>query len=140
MRSDQLQVRWEEFLSMVGYNQLFLIAVMPTILTFTFYWSWGLVFTLLDYTGWLSKYKVQPDKNHPPSSSKIVNAIKVVLFNQLVVGAPLAMFVYEFAKLVTGRDFHTDEGLRNVPPISTFALQLLSMFVAREFIYYYIHK
>jgi hypothetical protein len=140
MRPEQLQLRWEEFLSMAGYNQLFLIAVMPTILTFTFYWTSGLFFTLLDHTGWLSKYKVQPGKIHPPSSAKIVDSIKVVLFNQLVIGAPLAMFVYEFAKLVTGRDFHTDEGLRNVPPITTFVLQLLSMFITRDFIYYYIHK
>jgi hypothetical protein len=49
---------------MAGYNQLFLIAVMPTILTFTFYWTSGLFFTLLDHTGWLSKYKIQPGKIH----------------------------------------------------------------------------
>jgi fatty acid hydroxylase domain-containing protein 2 len=136
----QVQLRWEEFLSLTGYNQLFLIAVMPTILTFPLYWTLGLLFTLLDFTGWLSKYKVQPGKNSPPSSVKFVNVIKVVLFNQLVVGAPLAIFVYEFTKFVTGRELTSDERLRTIPSFSTFALQLLFMFISRDFIYYYIHK
>jgi hypothetical protein len=104
MRPEQLQLRWEEFLSLTGYNQRFLIALMPTILAFSMYWTSALLFTTLDFTGWFSKYKVQPGKNHPPNTVKAFSAIKVVLFNQLVVGAPLAVLAFEVTKLVTGRD------------------------------------
>jgi hypothetical protein len=36
---------------------------MPTILGYLIYWIAALLLTLLDYSGWLSKHKVQPGKN-----------------------------------------------------------------------------
>lgn len=36
------------------------------------YWGWGGFYCLLDRTGWLSKYKVQPDTNMPPDTKKFM--------------------------------------------------------------------
>jgi hypothetical protein len=48
--------------------------------TITF-WMAGVAFTLLDYTQWpkfLMKYKVQPGKNQPPDTKKVIKVRKVL--------------------------------------------------------------
>jgi len=36
------------------------------------YWIWGGFYCLLDYTGWLSRYKVQPGTNQPPNRAQFL--------------------------------------------------------------------
>ena len=60
------------------------------------YWISGLIYLLIDYTQFpkfLMKYKVQPGKNEPPDTKKVLKALALVFFNQLM-GIPAAMLVY----------------------------------------------
>jgi fatty acid hydroxylase domain-containing protein 2 len=124
---------------MTGHNQRFLFGVMPTIVAMLAYWIVGSVYLLLDFTGWLSKYKVQPGKNQPPSSVGLSKAVKVVLVNQLVVGAPLALLAVEAARWAKGCEIHP-EVLRVVPSPSTFVFAMIFNFTCREVFFYYSHK
>ncbi len=50
------------------------------------YWTSGLIYLLIDYTQFpkfLMKYKVQPGKNEPPDTKKVLKALALVLFNQV---------------------------------------------------------
>jgi hypothetical protein len=38
-------------------------------------WLWGGFLSLMDWTQWLSKYKVQPGKNEPPNMAKFKQVI-----------------------------------------------------------------
>jgi len=42
------------------------------VVTLTVYWGWGGFLCLMDRTGWLSRYKVQPGTNEPPENAKFI--------------------------------------------------------------------
>ena len=53
------------------YNQLLGTVIVTTVV----YWMTALTFVLMDFTqmpGFLMKYKIQPGKNAPPSTAKVI--------------------------------------------------------------------
>jgi hypothetical protein len=55
------------------------------------YWTWGSFYVLLDHTGWLSQYKVQPQTNQPPDRALFLATVKQVFLNQVLCNPPFAM-------------------------------------------------
>jgi hypothetical protein len=73
---DFWQHHWERFVAL-NSDPMFYYLVCSFTSSSIFYWAWGGFYCLLDWTGWLSRYKVQPGMNQPPDRAKFA---KVRLF------------------------------------------------------------
>lgn len=109
-----------------------------TIFTFSVYWIFGGVFTLMDVTlkpTFIRKYKVQPETNEPIDNVKLIRAIKVILFNQIIVGVPLTFISY-YLKMLKG----FPEDFRDVPDFSRVLIDLFVCILIDEIGFYYSHS
>jgi len=102
------------------------------------YWLVGGFFLVLDLTGWLSKYKVQPGTNQPPTTPKLTSLFKMVLFNQLAVGVPLALLSFEVGKWLNKGEMDP-ELLRRVPTLGRLLYELAVHSTFREILFFYSH-
>lgn len=75
---DFWQRHWERFVALDSDPKFYYLVCSVTIST-SVYWIWGGFYCLLDFTGWLSRYKVQPGMNQPPDREKF---LKVTLFQK----------------------------------------------------------
>lgn len=102
------------------------------------YWTWGSVYIVLDLTGWLSRYKVQPGTNQPPEPSKFAKMLMQVLFNQVVVGGLLAWLSCQaFIWLGANPDHET---LRTMPTYTRVIAEVPFHIMSQEFGFYYSHR
>ncbi|XP_059480663.1 fatty acid hydroxylase domain-containing protein 2-like [Neocloeon triangulifer] len=102
------------------------------------YWVWGGFYVLLDLTGWLSRYKVQPGTNQPLDQGRLVSTILRVIFNQTIVSLPAAVIAFYLAKF-TGRLLPFRD-LIHVPPFSQVLLEMPLLILCHEFAFYYSHR
>ncbi|KAI8799114.1 fatty acid hydroxylase domain-containing protein 2-like isoform X1 [Biomphalaria glabrata] len=94
---DFWQRQWENLFNFFGQNELLLSTVGSFIFTSSVFWLSNIFLMVLDVTGWpaaLLKYKIQNSKNCPLRLSDMKRAIKVALFNQIVVGLPTSFLIY----------------------------------------------
>lgn len=103
------------------------------------YWLWGSFFIMLDYTGWLSHYKVQPNTNQPPNAAKLAATIKQVLLNQLVISVPFSVFAFYLLKLSSPRAIDLDRCLQ-VPSFEWLLLEVVFHEFAYEVSFYLTHR
>lgn len=68
---DFWQRHWERFVALNPDPKFYYLVCGFTITT-AVYWLWGSFYCLLDWTGWLSRYKVQPGMNQPPNRAKFL--------------------------------------------------------------------
>ncbi|XP_065349638.1 fatty acid hydroxylase domain-containing protein 2-like [Cloeon dipterum] len=102
------------------------------------YWIWGSLYIILDFTGWASKYKVQPDTNSPPESGKLAKTLAQVLFNQIVIGGVLSWLSYlAFESL--GVAF-SSESLRALPSYTRVLAEVPFHIMGQEVGFYYSHR
>lgn len=102
------------------------------------YWIFGGIFLLMDLTlspRLLRKYKVQPHTNEPVDKAILYDAIKVILFNQIAIGAPMAYISYYIKKL---KGF--PENFREVPSFEKVLLDLAVCILVDEIGFYYSHR
>jgi fatty acid hydroxylase domain-containing protein 2 len=99
---------------------------------------WGSFYIILDVTGWLSKYKVQPGTNQPIDPRRLTNTILQVLLNQTLVALPVAVAAFQLAA-VTGNLLPFEE-LRKVPPFGRILLEMPLLVMCHEFAFYYSHR
>jgi methylsterol monooxygenase len=83
----------------------------------------------------LRKYKVQPQTNAPVDGKLLFDAVKVILFNQIFVGIPLAFIAYFLKKL---KGF--PENFREVPNFERVLLDLAVCILVDEIGFYYSHR
>ncbi|XP_059485575.1 fatty acid hydroxylase domain-containing protein 2-like [Neocloeon triangulifer] len=136
---DYWQLRWDSMVSWVDSNQRIVFGVLPSLISGVAYWSLGSFFLMLDFTGWLSEYKVQLGTNQPPSPAKLGKAIRTVLFNQIFVGLFTGLAAYEFVRLAVGVPITLDQ-LRELPSIPDILRKLAAFIMIREIIFYYNHR
>lgn len=110
------------------------------IYSFFVYWFVGSFYTLIDLTGYpkfLYKYKTQEDKNVPHVDyKKFLNAVSLVLFNQIVVGYFFANFViYPLIKL-RGNPFSVE----TIPTFDIVIRDLIIFVICEEFGFYTTHR
>jgi len=131
---------WHRFLDIANAYNLadrYILYVYGTFLVTTFfYWLSAAIFMVMDYTqmpSFLMKYKIQPGKNTPPPTSKVLKVLMIVFFNQSM-AVPLSMLNYG------GWASRTNPDLRYVPGVEeTFGMLFLSM-ICHDCIFYHGHK
>ena len=135
---DYLQSKWTSFLDLIGHNDFYLYVVGIVLSIQISFWGVGSIFIYMDLTGrpkWARKYKIQPGKNEPLDMKRLIETVKVVLFNQWVVGTPLFVLSY-FIKKYTNTIPPVDE----LPTMTRFLVDMLIMTVIDEFGLYYVHR
>ncbi|XP_070197195.1 fatty acid hydroxylase domain-containing protein 2-like isoform X2 [Littorina saxatilis] len=116
-----------------------LLGVYGTLLqVWTVFWIPNLLLMVVDVTGRptaLLRYKVQPDKNRPVSKSKLWTAVRVAIFNQVVVSLPFTLGLY-YTMEWRGCGFHPHQ----LPTFCSTLLQLAFFVVIEEIGFYYSHR
>jgi fatty acid hydroxylase domain-containing protein 2 len=119
-------------------KRLILFSAVPNF--FLFHWAIAAVFIVVDVTQWPSfiiKYKTQPKKNDPLDLQKMKQAVKVVLFNQIVVNLlamRLALLVLDYFQLWDRIDIKT------VPSFPKLMLNLIACNLFHEIVLYCGHR
>jgi transposase InsO family protein len=106
---DLWQRHWERFYALHSDPQFYFL-MGSYVVSNGVYWIWGGFYCLLDYTGWLSRYKVQPGTNQPPDRAQFA---KVRFFqktrHKLYIGQlllPRALSEFSSTKLLLGFPLH----------------------------------
>lgn len=131
---DFWQTQWDKVLNVLGDDVQFLwiCTVLVVIVT---YWTIGGIYILLDCTNpsFIRKYKVQPGTNEPVDKKKLIDAIGLVLFNQLM--AFLAAYAaFPLLKWRGIPDVHV------LPSFHLVLMQLAVHIVVEEICFYYSHR
>ncbi|CRL03991.1 CLUMA_CG017110, isoform A [Clunio marinus] len=129
---------WNKIIDVIGDEPFGVYVVWTTIFSFCVYWIFGSIFTFMDLTlspKSLRKYKVQPNTNEAIDKKTLFDAIKVILFNQIFVGIPLAYFGY-YVKRRKG----FPENFRDVPGFERVVLDLIVCILVDEIGFYYSHR
>lgn len=132
-----LQSQWDKVIDKLGDDPAFLWIIGSNMLTNAVYWLAGGVYTLLDITNrpsYLRRYKIQPGTNEPVDKARLLQVIFQVIFNQIVVGLPLAYLSYQ---LMTYRGFPP---VRELPTFQSTLFQFAILIIIEEFGFYYSHR
>jgi len=128
---------WTWFLGWVGEDKYTLWVYGTVVVTTIHYWATAGLYLYIDITGhptWLAKYKIQPEKNVPLSTDKLIKVVKHVLFNQLVLGVLSGMASWS---LFSSRNVHD---IRVLPSLSTTILHILVCILCHDVWFYYGHR
>ncbi|CAL8365503.1 unnamed protein product [Lota lota] len=101
------------------------------------FWITNGLFLLVDVTGrpsFITRYRVQADKNSPVDQQKLWHAIRQVVFNQVVVSGPMVVGVYY---LMTWRG---DPCGPQLPTFHRGLMELALCSVVEELLFYYSHR
>lgn len=94
---DLWQEYWKKVHALFGGNE-FLISVLGTnVVSFSVFWLFNALYLLVDLTGrpkWALQFKIQDGSNQPLDRKKLYRAVKLVLFNQIVVGGLVSIFLH----------------------------------------------
>uniref|UniRef100_A0A1B6C9F4 Fatty acid hydroxylase domain-containing protein n=2 Tax=Clastoptera arizonana TaxID=38151 RepID=A0A1B6C9F4_9HEMI len=134
---DFWQAGWDQILDKVGEDPATFWIYGTIILTMSVYWFFGSIYTILDIVNKpsaLRRYKIQPGTNEPVETSRLLQVIGCVLFNQLVVGLPTAYVSYWLMKW---RGFTP---LRELPTFHWVLGELALHILIEEISFYYSHR
>lgn len=117
-----------------------LIIVLGAQSVFLFHWILAGLFHFYDATQWpafLQQFKTQPQTNQPVDREKLIKAVKLVLFNQLVIDNSLliiAIYSIETFQLWDHIDLHA------VPSFQKFLIAFIGCVLFYEITFYYNHR
>lgn len=134
---------WEKFwlfsAQQLNYNKrLMVLNSVPTI--FIAHWLVSGIFLVFDYTQWpkfIGSFKTQPKTNSPVDREKLWKAVKVVLFNQLVLNGTavcFAIFVLDKFKL------WDDIDVTAVPSFGKLMIDMIGCSAIYEVVFYCNHR
>lgn len=135
---DFWQKQWERVYDLFGHDHFFLGVIGTTLYGMLVFWLANLFLLILDVTGKpsiLLRYKVQPDKNVPVPREQLLRAIKLVVFNQTVVGIPVASAVYYLMKWRG-----CSMGPEDLPTFQWALFELIVFVLVEELGFYYSHR
>jgi fatty acid hydroxylase domain-containing protein 2 len=128
---------WNFVIDLTGENTFNVYVIATLIYSTCVYWILGVIYTLMDLTlkpKSLRKFKVQIGANEPVDKIKLWNAIKVVLFNQFVMGGLTSILPWYF------RRFFVLVDLRAIPSFSKVIIDLIVCIFFEEVLFYYTHR
>jgi hypothetical protein len=102
------------------------------------YWVWGSFFVLLDHTGWLSEYKVQPQTNQPPDRNHFLATVKQVFLNQVLFMPPFVTIGF-FALQIFGPTLDLNR-FTQVPTFERMILEFVAHDIIFEFAFFFSHR
>jgi len=126
---------WNKFLDLVGEDKYFLYVYGTVAVTTIFYWVAAAGYIFIDLTGkpaFLAKYKIQPQKNAPLSTEKLLKVVKHVLVNQVVLGIPAGMMSWPL--------YRNETDLRELPTLANTLLDILVCIICHDIWFYYGHR
>lgn len=129
---------WNCSINLMGNNKPVIILLSVPAM-FVYYWCLAAPFLVYDITRWpafLDRYKIQPKSNSPLDRAKFFKALKVVLFNQLVINFIVIGFIVFLIDIFDSWD---RVSLR-VPSFPKFMLQLIICSILYEMVFYYNHR
>nr|KAG5695760.1 hypothetical protein BaRGS_013848 [Batillaria attramentaria] len=109
-----------------------------SVMTAIVFWVPNLLLMILDVTGRpaaLLKYKVQPGKNSPVSTTDLMKAVRVALFNEVFVSGPVTLALY-YTMCWRGCKFGPSE----LPTVQRFVLEMSVLVIIEEIGFYYLHR
>lgn len=126
-------------MSQMMYNKvLVILSSLPLI--FMYYWMLAGIFLMFDVSQWpdlVKEYKLQPKSNAPLDVAKLMQAIKLVLFNQLVINTSL---VCGGVYLLENYQLWDEIDLMAVPTFPKLMIDLFGCATIHEVIFYYTHR
>lgn len=131
------QSHWEKIVDLFHQDEYALAVWGTFISTFLVYWGAGLLYTFIDLTGkpaFLLRYKIQDTITYPVKVAQVLNVVKQVLINQILVGIPFAIVGYHLMKW-RGYDYGTE-----LPTFQWVLLELTIFILMEEFGFYYSHR
>ncbi|KAH9499550.1 Fatty acid hydroxylase domain-containing protein 2 [Bulinus truncatus] len=136
--SDVYIRQWTAVTIFFRHDEILLYIVGSFMLTTAVFWLANILFLLLDLAGrpkCLLTYKIQPEKNRPLSTADLKRAIKVAMFNQIVVGIPVLATIVALMRW-RGSGWSVEE----LPTLSRVLLELVVFALVEEFGFYYSHR
>ncbi|KAK2581745.1 hypothetical protein KPH14_002226 [Odynerus spinipes] len=134
---DFWQAQWDKILNKLGDDPVTLWVYGSMGLTFVVYWIFGGIYTLLDVTNRpaaLRRYKIQPGTNEPVDTKELCKVIAQVLFNQIVVGLPIAYCSYHFM------EWRGYPSVRELPTFHWVLVEIAIHILCEEIGFYYSHR
>lgn len=101
------------------------------------FWGTNGLLLLVDVTGrpsFITRYRVQPDKNSPVDQGKLWHAIKQVVFNQVFVSGPMVMGIYHLTS------WRGEPCSPQLPSFQRGLMELAVCVVVEELMFYYSHR
>jgi len=126
---------WNIFLDTFGEDKYNLWVYGTVFVTTTFYWLACAGYMFLDLTGkplFLTKYKIQPEKNAPLSTKKLMKVVLHVFFNQIALGVPAGILSWNLYK--------NDTDIRLLPSLSIVLRDVLVCIILHDIWFYYGHR
>ncbi|XP_055004290.1 fatty acid hydroxylase domain-containing protein 2 [Boleophthalmus pectinirostris] len=134
---DFWQTQWSKLHSRFeGHDQtLFTLGTMlvPTVV----FWLTNALLLFVDITAkpsFITKYRIQQDKNNPVDPAKLRHALKIVLFNQVCISGAMVVAAYHLMSY---------RGQPCGPELPTFhwaLLELTAFAIIEEVLFYYSHR
>ncbi|ELV12310.1 fatty acid hydroxylase domain-containing protein 2 isoform X2 [Tupaia chinensis] len=131
------QAKWERLLSTFEGKEWILFVIGTTSVPFLLFWAFNGLLLVVDTTGkpnFISRYRIQIGKNEPVDPVKLRQAIRTVLFNQIMISLPMVVFLYPFLK------WWGDPCRRALPTFHWVLLELAIFTVIEEVLFYYVHR
>jgi len=106
--------------------------IVPSIL----YWIYGIVFSYFDLqtNSFLRSWKIQPDKNDPLERERLLECIKVALFNQFIITPPVGLVFYYLYR------WRGCSMTLPLPSFNSFVFQIAMCILVVETLFYYFHR
>ncbi|KAM8900171.1 fatty acid hydroxylase domain-containing protein 2 isoform 5-T5 [Spinachia spinachia] len=101
------------------------------------FWGVNALLLLVDTTGkpaFITRYRIQVDKNNPVDKRKLFHALKTVLFNHLCISGPMVVGAYQLMTL------RGDPCGPQLPTFHRALLELAFFSILEELMFYYSHR
>lgn len=101
------------------------------------FWLFNAFLMVVDTTGkpsFITRYRIQVDKNNPVDSTRLRHAVKTVLFNQIFLSAPLVVLTYMVMK------WRGDPCGPELPTFHWVLIELALCGLMEEILFYYTHR
>lgn len=134
---DFWQSQWGKIYTFFGEDDFTVGFYGIACVTFFTYWFVCFLFLIIDLTGqpaFLYKYKIQDDQNVPVPRGKLLHAIAVVLYNQVIVSGPTLYLTYHLMQW-RGSSFG-----RELPSIYWVMVEAVVFLIFEEIGFYYSHR
>ncbi|XP_063303915.1 fatty acid hydroxylase domain-containing protein 2-like [Pelobates fuscus] len=134
---DFWQSQWGKLHDYFGGNELALFSLGAMVIPSLSFWMYNAVLMIIDLTGkpnFITRYRIQIEKNDPVDSAKLRHAVITVLLNQLLISFPMVLLMYPFMKS-RGNPCGTE-----LPTFHWVLLELAVFVLVEEILFYYSHR
>lgn len=136
---DSSQREWDRLLSITGADKddhnLWIHGT--GVITTLVFWVVGGLYLFMDINNkplFMRRFKIQPGTNEPVSPKRLKSAIRVILFNQLIVGLVVLLVFVKLHKIRGHQDTKT------LPSVGRMVLEMASCVLINETLFYYSHR